>query len=261
MKLKTGFILLLFCLILISFFGRKIHGLETTLGVATSVPIKETNVNDGSIVSTSAQGFILTKKPYDITIAGVVTLNAAISIEAINQTDKIKYYHIVSSGTAKVLVSTINGSIKTGDSLTSSPIPGAGMKATKSGFIIGTAQENFTSTDSNQLKPIKAVLIMRYSAPRATMQRNLFDVANLSAIAWTEDPLTVFRYLMAAFVIILSFFLGFFVFGRTAARGVEALGRNPLAARAIQLGIALNVLITVAIIAAGILVAILILTI
>ena len=68
---------------------------------------------------------------------------------------------------------------------------------------------------------------MRYSAPRATMQRNLFDVANLSAIAWTEDPLTVFRYLMAALVIILSFFLGFFVFGKTAARGVEALGRNP----------------------------------
>jgi len=55
--------------------------------------------------------------------------------------------------------------------------------------------------------------------------------------------------------------LGFVAFGRVAGRGVEALGRNPLAARVIQLGIFLNVFITVAIIAAGILVAILILTI
>ncbi len=234
---------------------------DPILGVAQTIPINDSKVNNGSIVSTTSKGFILTQKPYDMSAIGVVAFNAAISIESVNQNDKVKHYPIISSGTGKLLVSTINGPIVKGDPITSSPIPGVGMKATKSGFIVATAQENFTSNDPKELKPIQAVIVMRHSAPRATLQRNLFDIVNLSALAWTEEPLTVFRYLMAALVIILSFVLGFVAFGRVAGRGVEALGRNPLAARVIELGIALNVFVTIAIIAAGILVAILILTI
>ena len=261
MRLKAIIFSLLLGFFLFLLLKSPIHGTDLTLGVATSVPINDLKVNNGSIVSSSAKGFILTKTPYDMSIIGVVALNAAVSIEANSQNDKIKRYPVVSSGISKILVSSINGPIAKGDAITSSPIPGVGMKATKSGFIVGIAQESFTSGDTKQLKPIQANIVMRHSAPRATMQRNLFDVANLSAVPWTEEPLTVFRYLMAALVIIISFILGFFVFGRIAARGVEALGRNPLAARVIQLGIVLNVFITVAIIAAGILVAILILTI
>lgn len=233
---------------------------DATLGVATTVPISESQVANGSIISYSSKGYVLAKKSYDAKVVGVVDTSAAISLEAESPQIKANYYPIVSTGITKILVSTANGKINKGDSITSSEIPGIGVKATKSGFIVGIADETFTSSDPKQAKPIRSTLVMRHSAPRATLQRSLFDVANLSALAWTEEPLNVLRFLIAAIVILISFFLGFFVFGRTAARGVEALGRNPLAARAIQLGIILNVLITIAIITAGILVAILILT-
>ena len=60
---------------------------------------------------------------------------------------------------------------------------------------------------------------------------------------------------MAGIVVLLSFVLGIFSFGRVANTGVEALGRNPLAGRMIQLGIVVNALITVAIIGAGMFIA------
>ena len=261
MRVKSVLFITLLALFLFLFFASHISADIPVLGVATTVTIDDSAVRDGSIVSTSSKGFILTQKAYDLSVVGVVALNAPISIETNKQNNKVKNYPVISSGTAKILVSTINGPIAKGDGITSSSIPGVGMKATKSGFIVGTSQENFTSANPKEIKPIQIAFIMRHSAPRATLQRNLFDIANLSAMAWTEEPLTVFRYLLAALVLLISIFLGFFVFGRIAGRGVEALGRNPLAARVIQLGIALNVFITIAIIAAGILVAILILTI
>ena len=227
-------------LFLFFFFTTIIFANDLTLGVATSVKIADENIKDGSIISNSNKGFVLTKKPYDLAMTGIVVINPAVSIEADTQTGKGKIYPLVSSGNARVLVSTINGPIAVGDLITSSTIPGVGMKATKSGFVLGSSLEKFTSNDFRQLKPIRIIIGMRHSSPRATLQRNLFDIANLSAIAWTEEPLTVFRYLMAAIVLIVSFILGFYVFGRIAGRGVEALGRNPLAARVIQFGIGLN---------------------
>lgn len=52
---------------------------------------------------------------------------------------------VATSGVASVIVSDINGDIKTGDRITTSPISGAGMKATLSTKIVGVAQEDFSS--------------------------------------------------------------------------------------------------------------------
>ena len=261
MRVKSLFFTLVVALNFSFWLSSGIFADDLTLGVATTIPISDSNVNNGSIVSSSSKGFILSQKPYDMSVVGVVAVKPAVSLEAASLSGDVKRYPVISTGTTGILVSTINGPIAKGDHIASSSIQGVGMRATKAGFVVAAAQENFSSKNPKELKRIEAVLIMRHSAPRATLQRSLFDIANLSAIAWTEEPLTVFRYLLAGVVILLSFLLGFFSFGRVAGSGVEALGRNPLAARVIQLGIALNVFITVAIIAAGILVAILILTI
>ncbi len=93
---------------------------------------------------------------------------------------------------------------------------------------------------------------IQYVSPQKSVNRSLFDIFKLSTIAKYENPIMVFRYVIAAVVVVLSFVLGFALFGRIAGKGIEALGRNPLASKIIQFGIAVNVLITIAIIAAGI---------
>jgi F0F1-type ATP synthase membrane subunit c/vacuolar-type H+-ATPase subunit K len=80
------------------------------------------------------------------------------------------------------------------------------------------------------------------------------------AILPTKDsPTPIFKYIVAALVVIVSFVLTFMTFGRTAAKGVEALGRNPAASGLINLGIIFNISISVAITLVGLIVAFLIL--
>ena len=229
--------------------------------VAQELTINEKQVRDGDIISSLPQGFVLTRKTYDQAMIGVVSERPAVAFRTIGVSPAQKKYLVVSSGTTGVNVSTINGPIKKGDILTSSTIPGVGMRSSKSGFIVGTALDDYKDNNIYNVKKINVLLSFRPVGVPGSVRSNLVDVGNLSLLAILEDPLTAFRYLVAAVVIIFSFLLGFYSFGRVAGRGVEALGRNPLAARVIQLGIALNVIITVAIIGTGIVIAILILTI
>lgn len=56
---------------------------------------------------------------------------------------------VATSGATSVLVSDINGTIKEGDQITTSPIKGVGMKATGNTKVIGIAQGN-AKTDKTQ---------------------------------------------------------------------------------------------------------------
>lgn len=254
--LYSTFVIIFFILPLKSLFAK-----DTDFGIANYLPINDKNIREGSIISSDSQGFFLTRIPYDPKIVGVVSNSSAISFN-INQSDKnVQRYQVVSTGTVGVNVSTVNGNIAKGDLITSSNTPGIGMKANKAGFILGTSLDSYSSKNANEIKRIHVVLNLKYATTKTTVRSSLFDIANLSALAWTDDPLTVFKYVVAALILIFSIILGFYLFGRLASRGVEALGRNPLAGRMIQLGIIINVLITIAIIGAGIVVAFFILTI
>ncbi len=234
---------------------------EADMGVAQYLPLKGDNIRAGSIVSSSTEGFVLSTKPYDQTVIGVVSDKPAISFDIFQLGAGEKRYQVLTAGTVRVNVSSINGTIKKGDLVTSSSIQGVGMRASKTGFILGTSLAEMSAKDVKEIRKVPIFLSLRSVASQSSAKTRIIDVGNLSALALIEDPLTALRYILAALVLLLSFVLGFFAFGRVASRGVEAIGRNPLAARMIQLGVALNVLVTVAIIGAGIVVAILILTI
>lgn len=220
---------------------------DTSFGVAYFVPVKDKEIKDGDIVSFTKKGYELTKTEYDPFVVGVVSLHPAVvfNVDGNNDTP------IISTGNAFVNVSTVNGTIKIGDTLTTSSIKGVAMKSTKSGYVLGSANESFDSKNPNEVKKISITLNIHYITLNPKPVNNLFDVFNLTALATYEQPTTVFRYFLAGFIVILSFVFGFVSFGRVASRGVEALGRNPLAGRMIQFGIFLNVLITIAIIIAG----------
>lgn len=230
----------------------------SSYGIATPLSIKNKVVRDGDIVSSVDGGYSLSRESYDPRVFGIVAINPAIEFSTANQ--EANSYPVVSAGDTLVNVSTINGPIKKGDAITTSPIPGVGMKATESGYAIGYAQENFSTEDAREIKQVKISINKQFFAPlNSSSSSRLMDIFRLSAIATYERPLTVLRYLVAAIVVITAFMLGFLSFGRTASIGIEALGRNPLAARMIQFGIIINVLITVVIIGTGLGIAFLIL--
>lgn len=229
-----------------------VSSIDTSFGIANYLPITNSVVNDGDLVSFSRTGYFLSKIPYDPFVVGVVTDNPAVSLQ-MNATTKT--YPVATTGNAFVNVTTLNGNIKKGDPITSSTIPGVGMKATNTGYIIGTSSENYSSSNTKAVKKISFVLNVHYYISRSTFQIGIFDVFNLSALATYEEPIQAFKYFITALIVILSFTFAFFSFARTANKGLEAIGRNPLASRMIQIGILINILIAIAIILVGLFVA------
>jgi hypothetical protein len=228
----------------------------TTSGIANYLPILDSSVRDGDIVSFSPQGYSLSHIPYDPLIVGVVTDHPAISLET---NGPKKSYPVISNGQVDVLVSDANGAIKKGDAVTTSLQPGIGMKATKSGYVIGAALKDFTPSKPHQTGKIPVTLDSHYLAVKGSIDTSLFDILHLSTIATYEEPLQVFKYVIAAVVLVMSFLFGFLIFSRAVNKGIEALGRNPLAGRMIQLGIVFNTTVTIVIVGAGILIAYLVL--
>ncbi len=264
MRGKSVFLTILLPLVLFIYsVGSVSNAEDISFGIASNVPILDNNAKNGDIVVTSSGGFLISSKEYDTGIAGVVSQNPAVSINVTDTDDtskSAKKYPVIQSGTALVNLSRSNGDIRKGDLITSSGTKGVGMKATKSGYVLGSALEDFDSQSSATEQLINISINIHYYASKASNTRSsLTDIFKLSAIASTEEPIVVFRYIMAGLVVILSFAFGFVSFGKIARSGIEALGRNPLAGRLIQVGILINTLITVAIIAAGLVIGLFIL--
>jgi hypothetical protein len=221
---------------------------ENNLGIANYYPVLSSEVKDGDIVSSGPSGINVTTIPYDPMVVGVVQMKPAVLFDVADTTGK---YPVVALGTVAVNVTSDGGPIARGDLVTTSKIPGAGMKATEGGFVIGTALEDFAEADTTKVGKIHMTLNIHFYSAKTTVKSNLFNVFSLSSIATYQDPLTVLRYVIAAGVLILSTFLALTFFGQVASRGVDALGRNPLAARMIQVGIISNIFVTIIIIASG----------
>lgn len=220
-----------------------------SLGIANYLPIQGSDIKNGSVIASNQKGYGLSKTPYDPLIVGVVSTKPAVSLNI--QETEANTYPVVTAGNVEVLVSSMNGDIKEGDFITSSTIPGVGMKARQTGYVIGRARDGYSAADKKAVGTITISLNLHYSYSSEKTGDSLKDILNLSVLATYESPSAVFKYVVAGFVILLSFILGVVSFGRVANTGVEALGRNPLAGKMIQLGIVLNVLITLAIIIAG----------
>jgi len=227
-----------------------------SMGVARIVETKGKNILDGSILSTSPGGAVLSDTPYDSQVLGVVSRDAAMIINTNGSGTGIP---VISVGTVYVLVSSQEGPIKKGDYITTSTMPGIGVKAVKSGYVLGIALEDYDNADSKKTGKIAADFSLSYFNSKPTFVGSLSDIMKLALFPTKDGPTPIFKYVVAGIVVIASFVLGFMSFGRTAAKGVEALGRNPAAGKIIHLGIIFNVAIVVVIVFAGLTVSFLIL--
>ncbi len=208
---------------------------DTGAGIGIRVPVVNPDAEDGDLVSFVNGQYILSAAPFDPAIFGVISIDPAITIDVAQVG-----YPVISSGTTFVRVSTVNGLIRSGDLITTSQIPGIGSKADGFGYVLGRALDNFVNEDPEVIGKVPVSVNIRPHTPFASI---------------VASPRETLRYILAFVIAAGSVVVGFVYFGKVAKSGVDALGRNPMAARLIQFGVFLNLFLTLGIIAVGVIIA------
>lgn len=211
-----------------------VKSFEVPSQIAKNLEISDPEAKVGDILSQTQRGIFRSKVPYDENIIGVVGENPVL-IFGKASTNTLP---VIFSGTAKVRVTNEGGEIKKGDYITSSQIPGVGQKATTSGFVVARALEDFNQREGLILAEIN---IQYLSIPTSPTVRGIFKKI-LEQAAMPENFPKTLRYLFALLVGGGSFLFGFLSFIRALHKGVEAIGRNPLAKRTIQFSMILNLI-------------------
>lgn len=257
MKLISKAIASIFFVFLIALFLPNIAlAAELSQGIAIDIEVQDKPVPEGSIISLTNGRYRLSRLPYDGTVFGVVTEHPAVAFKDLAAKNK---YSVISLGKTLVRISTMNGQIKTGDLITTSTIPGVGQKATENGYVVGTANENYSESDPKKIGLIYTTMHLSYGRVSEGLRENLIASLLQGARAPFTSPINALRYILAGFIALLSFTGGFWFFGRASSMGVEAVGRNPLARRYILISVLLNVLITIGIMGFGVILAYIIL--
>lgn len=221
----------------------------SSIGIANYYVINAEKVEDGDIIMSTGKGYFLSTEAYNPRVSGIVTTNPAIALRTTRASNS---YPVVNTGTVNVKVSGVNGNIRNGDFITTSTVPGTGMKADKTGYVIGTAQHDVQFANANDIQMVTVALNFHFLQLGSPVSSSLLDVFSLGRIAAYEQPLRVFQYVVASIILLASFVFGFLIFARVVQTGVEALGRNPLAGRMIQLSILFNVILIIVIIMTGV---------
>jgi F0F1-type ATP synthase membrane subunit c/vacuolar-type H+-ATPase subunit K len=225
-------------------------------GVAVSIPVSTDFGADGSIVSFGEGNYYLTNKTYDSAIYGIITTEPTVSVADENMSPQ---QLVVTTGDADVLVSVANGPIKKGDFITSSEKAGVGMKATRTGQVIGIAQEDFDTPNAEDVGKIVVLINIHSQFINQAGSPNVLTALKAGLDADFLSPLISLRYILAALVAGVTFVISFASFGRISGSSVEALGRNPLAGGQIKRVVFFNFLLTFVIMIGGLVVAYLIL--
>lgn len=224
-------------------------------GVAQSISIEGEDIEDGNLICTKEGGLGLCEDEYLPSIYGVITDDPAIVLDQSLENQRF----VVTSGIAKIRVSAVNGNITAGDLVTSSAVRGVAQKATRNGYVLGLALEAFESENPEDEGSILVALDIHPAISLGAPGVNLLEVLRSGLSSSLLEPVASLRYILAAAIVLIAFVLAFVYFGRAASVGIEAIGRNPLARRTIQLSIILHIVLTIVIVAVGLFLAYLIL--
>lgn len=144
--------------------------------------VSSQNLEPGDVVvlegKTNNNAIVKSATPYQPELLGVVSTQPGLTLNTQASTDPQhpNIYPLALSGRVPVKVSSINGPIKPGDDLTSSPFPGVAMKAIGPGQTIGKALETYTSPDASASGKIMAFIALSYRNSATT----LTDTGNFS---------------------------------------------------------------------------------
>jgi F0F1-type ATP synthase membrane subunit c/vacuolar-type H+-ATPase subunit K len=220
--------------------------------------LNDPDARSGHIISRNeANEYVRSSVLFDDRMVGVLA-DTAVIVYGDEADNKL----IVTSGETPLFVSTLNGPIKAGDYLTSSPLPGVAQKSGSiTGYMLGVALEDFngengtTVSFENTNASVGTIRTLVKIGPVVPKDQSAISdfVDRINMILFqnsqTNDrTMNLLRYLIAALLLLLSITICLFTFGRNINRGIEALGRNPLARRQIQISILVNTFLIVIIV-------------
>lgn len=254
--MKKIFLILLpvaFCLLPIP--CPPVHAQNQSLDITSVFQIKDEKADEGDILVTTPEGLKRSTQSYDNKMFGVMQNNPLI----VYRTGEANAKPVMRTGTVTVNVTTLGGPIKYGDYITTSPISGKGEKAKQSGYTLGVALGDFDGKGAEQIdgpagkvgsgKVLVAVRIEYAELTNPRFAGELFGFVGNSVLENVRDPKqlgNIVRYLAAGLVVLLSFTFGFLTFSRSISKGIEAIGRNPLAKNTIQFSMLINIVLLIA---------------
>jgi hypothetical protein len=236
--------------------------------ISQSFDINTNNVTTGTLLSLVPTGKNTVTPANDAnanTLVGVVGDKPLLELS--NHDNSTEAVQAVVSGSALALVSDMNGEVKVGDRITTSPISGIGMKATASAEIVGVAQSDLSSVSTVKksvkdqdnkdvtvtvgLLPVAVDIAYYSSAPTAQGTISTFVPPFLQSIAnaVTGNQVSPLRVLLGALTVALGFATAVIMLYVSIRSSITAIGRNPLAQGALRKG-----LVDVGIAAMGVLV-------
>jgi len=256
------FFLLIFSLILNTKYNIQnttVRAQEWTNSIAATYTISSENFEDGDIVSSTQDMTIvdLTTVEQDTNMIGVINFNPLLVYKRPVASPSAA---IIRNGETMVNVTTLGGSIKRGDYITSSTIPGKGIKGTNlSGYMIGTAMEDLKEIPESQTEvggkkiftgQIRVAMGIGPAAPTMTQSsggifgtfKNL-ALSLAGSIKSSKEAERIIRYLIAGLITLSTLIVNFSTFGKNISKGIESIGRNPLAKVSIQTMIIINVVL------------------
>ena len=144
-------------------------------------------------------------------------------------------------GKVSVNVTAENGPIKAGDYITTSKIPGKGQKATElTGYVVGRSLESLNG-------PQGRVEVALSIGPAVIISKgNILDQLGLALIKNVQKPegaALFVRYVTAGLTAILITLFAFNNFAKNITKGIESVGRNPLARQQILFIVVINIIL------------------
>jgi F0F1-type ATP synthase membrane subunit c/vacuolar-type H+-ATPase subunit K len=181
---------------------------------------------------------------------------------------------VVSTGEVLVNVTTLSGPILEGDFVTSSEIPGKGQKASSDmrGYMLGYALSGMGEGEGESLSykgkeyrqgQIRVSINIR---PISFTGGNVFatlqqaQAASLDIIQDQKSRDRYFRYIIALLIVLITVYFSYRTFGKNVSKGIEGIGRNPLAKVSIQSMIVLNMILIGAVCIGGMVLALLVIS-
>lgn len=226
---------------------------QENLDLTYTYDITDPEALSGDIMMSSSEGLVRANASYSNRAFGILQENPTIVFRSTDDAQK----PIIRAGTSIINVSNLNGAIKKGDYITSSPIAGKGQKSSQSGYTLGIALTEFSgengesvSYDGAQYNTGQIQIAVKIEYTELTNPRTFYrflDLFNLAVFQNLQDSsrsIEIVKYFAALIVFVVSVILGFNMFARSIPKSIEAIGRNPLARKTIQFSIILSVALT-----------------